>query len=363
MEVAFKLAETSRSMTNSNQKVGMGGVGYQATGDVTVNNGMSPTQMGEIMIALSQQLSSFLLQAKATQEARFEEFRDSIIKEFSKPESTANAEAFSDPDFQYVIRDAHETFARNGSRELKSDLVKLISERSKKSTGSRIATILNSCIEMSGKLSNEEYAALSMIFLITGVVVSIPHPSFIYNHYNKLTSPLISSLPQDRSSLSYLSSLGCVTINSVMTRSLESSLTETYKHALSEGFSSDDLSKCLEDTNEISYLKDILYTIDNSNKYYFSCGSDGDFAIRLSQTDLSEKTKQALIQLRQAKSASEAEVMKNFREGVSDFSLIEKFWNSSGATQCDLTLIGKAMAHSTLAGRANLSAPLEIWVK
>ncbi|MFX5858472.1 LPO_1073/Vpar_1526 family protein, partial [Acinetobacter baumannii] len=93
----------------------------------------------EIMIALASQLSTYLNAAEQTAERRYKELREDIIKEFARSDSSARAEAFSDPDYQFVLRDAHETYARSGQAELRDELVRLLIERSKQPSGSRSA--------------------------------------------------------------------------------------------------------------------------------------------------------------------------------------------------------------------------------
>jgi hypothetical protein len=84
---------------------------------------MNADQMSEIMVALAGQLSTYLMKAEETAQARYKELREEIISEFAKQDSKGQAEAFSDPDYQFVLKEAHESFARSGDGSLREELV------------------------------------------------------------------------------------------------------------------------------------------------------------------------------------------------------------------------------------------------
>lgn len=346
-------------MTDQEQKVGRGATGYQASRDVVVHHGMSPEQMANIMVALSAQLGQFIAEAREAQEQRFEEFRNSLLEEFAKPENESGRSAFAEPDFQYVVRDAHETFARSGDSDLKDRLVKLVAERSTKDSNSRVAKILNSAIEIAGRLSDEDYAALIAIFLATSVVVTIPNKEYILNQYSERLSRIVDDLPKSTSSVEYLATLGCVNLNYVMTQSLGTILSNKYGHALGPGFSDQEF---IEKVGErmVPPLQPTLFR-RSEGLLSFRAGSDEDIRGELESKIPDAQLINDLMSLR-AKTIPENQVLEVFKAGVSRFGDLEKFWVSSAADKTHLTLIGKALAHSALTSKGALNAPIEIWV-
>lgn len=346
-------------MTDQEQNVGRGATGYQASRDVVVHQGMSSEQMAEIMVALSRQLGQFIADAREAQEQRFKEFRDSLLEEFAKPENENGRSAFAEPDFQYVVRDAHETFARSGDADLKDRLVKLVAERSTKTSDSRVAKILNSAIEIAGRLSDEDYASLIAMFLATSAVVMIPNQQYILNQYSERLNRIVDDLPTSSSSMEYLATLGCVNINYVITQTLGQILTNKYGHALGPGFSDKEFIEKVGD-RKIPPLPSTLFR-KAEGVLCFRAGSEGDIRLELEKTISDGQLVNDLMSLR-AKTIPEQQVLEVFRTGVSRFGDLEKFWTSAGADKSHLTLIGKALAHSALTSKGALSAPIEIWV-
>lgn len=171
--------------------------------------------MSEIMIALASQLSTYLNAAEQTAERRYKELREDIIKEFARSDSSARAEAFSDPDYQFVLRDAHETYARSGQAELRDELVRLLIERSKQPSGSRSALILNDAIRVSKSLTYEELSILAVVFMIKYVTVTAFNLDAVASRYEFMLAPFVDNLTEEVFSFEYLESLGCMTIERV----------------------------------------------------------------------------------------------------------------------------------------------------
>src|SRR4051812_325115 len=110
-------------MTKQDQKVETGGQAIQAARDViiTKNAVMRPEQMMEIMAAMAKQLAAFSEEANRTMDERLRSFREEVLKRFAN-QNTSNSEAFKDPDFQFVLQDAQEAYARSGDEAVRDTL-------------------------------------------------------------------------------------------------------------------------------------------------------------------------------------------------------------------------------------------------
>lgn len=171
--------------------------------------------MSEIMIALAGQLSTYLLKAEETAQARYRELREEILKEFARPNGKGKPEVFADPDFQFVIKDAHESFARSGEKPLREELVRLLIERSTYKSGSRTALILNAAIRASGSLTLEDISVLAVLFMMKAVTFTANSIDTIAPKYEFMLSPFVGSLSSEVHAFEYLESLGCITIERV----------------------------------------------------------------------------------------------------------------------------------------------------
>src|SRR5688572_5787969 len=123
-------------MTKQDQKVGNGAMAIQSAGNTTVNHGLTPKDMHDLMKALSAQFPAVLAAAKQLVDSRFEDFEKRVLERFSRD---ANPAAFADPDFVYSLRTSQHSYARCGDEKVRDNLIDLIAQRSKADTHSRLA--------------------------------------------------------------------------------------------------------------------------------------------------------------------------------------------------------------------------------
>ncbi len=339
------------------------GDAYQAGRDIIVHAGLTTDQMSEILVGLAKQLSTFIAEAKSEQERRFADLREGILKEFADPASNANSEAFKDPDFQYVVREAHDVYARNGSQNLKDELIRLVSERSTRKPESRVAKVLNNAIQISGQLSSQEYSILVIMFVLQKVAIKDSLADLIISTLRMLIEPFMSDFPEDSSSLEYLETIGCVNINQISTMELSNIIAEKYTHPLSSGFKLGQIVEACGADAPVNVIMPFLYQDENTPpNFWFSRGTASDLRNDLVKAGLSELVINRLIELHAGTRAPIDDVLSRLRTGIPSFARLEKFYASSGAVQGSVTMTGRAIAHSALVGRAGISAPLEIWV-
>jgi hypothetical protein len=359
-------------VSKQQQEVSEGGQALQAGGDIVVHNGMTADQMSEIIVSLTKQISALTAEAQIEQERRFGELKDALLLEFAKSDTKANTEALSDPDFQYVVRDAHEAFARRGEADLKIELVNLISERSVYEASTRVAQTLNLAIELAGKLSREEYAALVAIFVVKEVVVSGGDPNIIIDKTDFLLKPFISFLPENGNSIEYLESIGCIKINNLISNPLSTIMHRKYAHAFGPGFDLEQLKSACE--NEANFGKVRQIIIENPNKFSvfysfkdqtifkFTHGTEPDLRLHLDRMHVDVECQNKLIELLNSTMATENQVIDEFRSKSSSIQALEKFWGISQTQQATATMVGKALAHSATVSKGCMNAPLNIWV-
>ena len=237
MALAFKrdaMRTLAQRMTRQDQSVEEGGEAYQAGRDLTVNHGMNADDMAALMVAMAKQLSAFTAEANAKLDQRFHEFRDEVLKQFSN-ETSANKEAFNDPDFQFTVKSAQEAYARKGDGDLKVELVRLLAERSKQQSGSRVANILNEAIKVAGSLTKQEMSVLAILFVMVHVGTPSQNANQTRAFHESMLAPFLNDMPNDRNSFEYLESLRCITINAIVTRTSETIAAEKFRSQFTNG--------------------------------------------------------------------------------------------------------------------------------
>ena len=151
-------------MTGQDQRVSDGGQA-QAGPDGAIYGDMSPDQMTKIMVSMAKQLSIFHADAMKIVDERLASFREEVIKTFVQP-GRADPNAFRDPDFQYVLNEAQEAYARSGDEALRNTLMNLIARRSLEPKRNRIAVTLNDAVTKAPALTVNEFAELSLVYLV-----------------------------------------------------------------------------------------------------------------------------------------------------------------------------------------------------
>lgn len=347
-------------MTRQDQSV-EGGTAYQARGNITVTHGMDAEQIGAMMAGMAKHLQVYFAEAEAKLDDRLKEFREAILKEFSKPENGESTRAFSDPDFQFVLNGAQKTYARSGDASLKDDLVKLLVQRSGLDSRERVAKILNRCIEISGSLSREEYAVLAVAFFINNVRI-YGSDNQTLEKFSSYTSPFISDLPYHDNVFEYLESMQCINLERGSKGDLSMSVARTYASNFRESFSESELA-ALQAENLLYQPYNLFEATGNPSKSIRFLAQDRDsLAKSLEEYELSKDFRLQILNLYDAKVPSGKVISEIFDNALTDWRKLKLVWNNSLISNLTLTALGKAIGHSALSSRTDFDAPLKIWV-
>lgn len=321
------------------------------------------------MVALSKQLQSYFAEAEEKAVARFEELREAILLEFSKPERDAKAEAFADPDYQFVLRDAHQTYARSGEQTLKEELVRLLARRSAEPTGSRTALVLNKAIAMAGSLTKHEYAALCALFFFKYCSFTHTESKQLFKDFQSILQTFIHDLPEDHYSYSYLESLALVSINRVIGVDFAELSKRLYGHALQDGFMLHDLEDAVGETNLHPKLGRLIISTFNPSdavhglRFKFSEINSDLLREKLIKSNFSPDVATKIVAYHEGILPNVMKVKEKALVEVPELCKIELLWEKTLLQKSELTALGLVMAHSALQSRSKFNAPLSIWFR
>ena len=316
------------------------------------------------MVGIASQLNQYFAEAEKEAVSRSNDLRQSILEEFSRGEGTANSEAFTEPDYQYVLKSAHEAFARSGEESLKGELVRLLAQRSAKPSGSRVALILNEAISVAGRLTPEEYAVITILFLVNHVKVGGSTKHEMARLYSIFLSPFVANLPASRTSYEYLESMRCVSINTITSRNLPSQLCQNYWKLFSMGFNEAALEAALGSGAEL--VRPFLVKSQNhyGGNLQFDANDEAELRTKIAVTGLSEEHINEAVSLHLRSIPSHEKILEEFKDLVPLMVEVEGVWSTTPLRQCSLTALGQALAHSSLVSAApHFNAPLDIWLQ
>lgn len=348
-------------MSRQDQSVSEGGQAIQALGNVNINQGLSAEQMITIMEGVERQVQRGIGQAEQLVQARLDEFKQSVLEEFAKPDSTGDAEAFADPDFQHALHEAQKGFVRSGELGLKDELVKLLAQRSTEPGRTRTALILNEAIQTIGSLTSQEISALSISFVFCHLqIVSAPGLAQLFAEYRRWLAEFSQDYPENNFSYEYLHSMRCMTVNSISHSDIWNILTHRYENVFTTGFMQSDLPTTLPPTAEEELFERIPAAPDGRMR--FKAQNRSDVVTAMTAVMLDPQLQSELLSLYDRTKLSVDDFKAQFLAGVPELAEVVRRWDSTVAKSSNLTGLGKAIAHSALASRTEFRAPLSIWV-
>lgn len=340
------------------QELGDGATGIQSAGD-TVINGLSPEQMKQIIETIASQIPTYAVIAREVVDARLIDFERRVMDKFESDQK-ANAGAFKDPDFQYLVRNAQHAYARSGEEDVGEMLADLIAERSKSQTRDRLALTLNQAVEVSSNLTINEFAALAFAYLIrrtnTGGLTNVP---MMANVLNQRIDPFIDDLTTHESSFAYLEAQRCATV-SLGSMEMRDILVGEYPAFFIKGASADQYTSISPETlarRELfipALLNPTLLQPNATSKTHWD-----DVSRKFGIPD--HDSEQAWI-VAQNTAMSREEIISSYRDKVPRIADAFEVWDSSQFKSLNLTTVGIAIGHA-YAKKSGFAADLRIWIQ
>ena len=338
----------------------------QASGDVNITQGMTATQMTEIMVGLAKQISIYQMDAEMKVVERLSNFREEILKEFSKSEG-ANSEAFRDPDFQFLLNRAQQAYVRSGDDIVGENLVQMISERSKEKSRTRLSLCLNQALETAAVLTENEFAQLLLFFCLRHTKnFTVTNKETFSQYFATYIAPFMGNVSTENMSYQYLLAQQCVTINHLSAVKIEEALLQSYGGVFSKGFTEDVIRKHLLENNFEKILIEglVIKCLNDPNKLQFNSVSVEDIKTRLELVGLNTQEVKALCEEFQGSFFKGDELVENLTSCYAEFSRLKSIWDNTPLKQMTLTALGIVIGHANLKRVVpSFKADLGVWVK
>lgn len=150
------------------QNVAENSSAIQAAGNVTVNNGLSVTEVKELcLLFLKDNFPALRDEAVREAEVNVREFAQELEEKIVQNAQFITLDKFKDPDVQAAINDAVQASARRGKKANTNVLVDLITERASVSASDFKDIVLSEAVLVVPKLTKEQISYLSFIHYMT----------------------------------------------------------------------------------------------------------------------------------------------------------------------------------------------------
>lgn len=341
-----------------------GSTAIQATGDVTVNGGLSPAQMVEILSALTAHVETLGDVARAQIEDRLKAFEAGVLERFAT-DGTTRSEAFREPDFLAATLDAQKAFARSGDEGLREVLTDLVAQRSKIAERSRLSLTLNDAIAKVGSIPDSDLSALSMIFTFQNVQNNgLMNIQQLAEFLSRVCLPLLDNISTSESAANYLAAHGCLIPPSgiaVQTDAL-GILSQRYGDIITKGVSEADLRDKFADYDHL-LQKGLIVDSPYGNGQKVFAVSGPQLETVLSQVGIYGEYSERYKEVSSGSQPSGDEFQRVMNAYLPRISEIMATYNKPTIKNSRLTSIGIALAHANLAKGPLRDVDLSIWIK
>jgi hypothetical protein len=350
-------------MSDQKQHVGTQSLAIQSGGNTTITQGLSPENMRQILEVLASQLSTYTAIAREFVDGRLADFEQRVIARFSDLEK-ANPEAFKDPDFQYVITRAQHAYARSGDEGVRDTLVDLIAARSQQTNRSRLSLTLNDAIEKAAVLTKNEFAELTLCFLMRYSLFSFSSLAAFGAQFSRFVSPLLPDISTSEASYQYIEAQSCGTIGlgeaklvQILRLNYAGIFSGGFERTYLVGFFTEDRIKQME-VNQlvIPCLKDpAKLQLNAPNRQWF----DGTEEVR----KLPKNEQDILWNVFDSSVWNGETLLQNVERVYPEIRVLNSLWDDTLLKNLSLTTIGIAIGHVNCARIAGSGSNLDTWIR
>lgn len=289
---------------------------------------------------------------------RVEEFTEKIIERL-KSESESLLNSMKDPDMQYALFTAQKAYARTGDTNLSEMLVEALIERSKEGDRTTYQLVLNECITVLEKITNEQLDILSLVFILmkTRRFLDIEKKEvveFIKSHITRFTDEISRS----NTNFQHLVYAGC---SSLTTGGyiLEQTLLNNYPGIFTKGFSLGEFHKITTNHNDQKLITPHLV---EEGKYQLIASSPEHLEYLFDRYQIDHSVRPSILALQNGLESNEYEVRPLLIKIVPEISNLFDLWDNTSLKDMNLTSVGICLAIINLKSKGFDGFDMSKWI-
>jgi len=347
-------------MKDQTQKGGDNSTNIQAGGSVTVHQGLTISEARQIALDVFRE-NYLALAGEAADVARkrAEEITEKFLKKLQEQHADGVTQA-KEPDFQHAIFTVQKEFARCGDTKLGDLLVDLLVDRTRHVSRSILQIVLNESLVVAPKLTEDQLAALSLIFLFRYTIQegALSHDSF-YDYLDRYVFPFSGLIHKKDACYQHLEYSGCGAVG-VGSRKLIEIFLKNYAGLFSNGF---DESQFQAKEISISLTHPIFVRCLNDNKkWQINAINEDDIKKISTEHQIGSGDVPKLLDLRKKSLMNSEQVKKLISNGRPYMENIFDVWNGSNMKRFTLTSVGIAIGHANVKKNLGEFTDLSIWI-
>ena len=342
------------------QSVASGGTAVQASGNVTIiNSGITTSEARAIALDVAKatfyELSGV---ARDIASERVEEITNRVIEKLEK-ENPSGLQKAQDPDFQYALLTVQKEFARTGDVDLGDLLVDLLVDRSKQDQRNILQIVLNESLAVAPKLTDEQLAALAVVFLFRYTINNQIGSHVQFGDYlDKHIVPFSAIIPKTTTSYQHLEFAGCGT--TLIGKTLEEIFCNNYPGLFLKGFDREEVAS-----------RGISVGVDS--KFFTSCLTNPDklqnnaltkrvIENQIATKELSPEDGGKLLALFDDFKLSPSQVKDKVIQIRPYMAEVFNIWSTTSMQSFTLTSVGMAIGHANIKRLVGEFTALDEWI-
>ena len=346
-------------MSDQTQRAGDNSTNIQA-GSIVVHQGTSVADVRQLALDVFR-ANFFELagDAKNIARQRAEEVTEAFLKQLQQQHADGLKQA-EDPDFQHALFTVQKEYARCGDKDLGDLLVDLLVDRTKHESRSILQIVLNESLSVAPKLTSDQVAALSMIFLFKYTIhQGIRNHEMLWALLDQHVAPFADLVSDKVSCYQHLEYSGCGTVG-LGTVDLPEVFKRQYGALFSKGFDSAQLGgKQLS----IPATHPIFMTCINDNTRRQVNGiNEKVIRSECERLGLSDDDRDKLVGLHNETLMSADDIKKRIIDWRPYMRRVFETWAGSSMCRFTLTSVGIAIGHANIKKNVGEFTDLAIWI-
>jgi hypothetical protein len=347
--------------TKQGQTVSGGSTALQVQGDVNVNQGMTPSQMAEVMLELMSVTRRFTDDAMQTVQERQSKFEEAVLKQMADKEKS-NTEAFRDPDFQYTLGRAQEAFIRSGDESVKETLADIIARRSKADTGTRLAYTLNDAVIRAANLTVEEFATLSVVYITRYATNrSIRNVAMFAEFVRSNCMPFVENMSGAQSSLWHIEAQGCGRVATGAV-DLRTAWVASYGGMLGKGITLEKAQNAVAPEYREFVAATLTSCVRDNALLQPNALSQSSYVELQAGKGIPIEGLNNIWKTFEGTIPSGQNLVAMLESDIPNFGEFYEKWESTPVKRLELNSVGIAVAHANATRVIGLTAPLSVWI-
>lgn len=344
---------------SQNQKTGDNSTNIQAE-KIDVRIGMTYSEVKEV--ALDVFKSNYLIlseEASKTALERSVEITEKFLNKLQEHNPIGISSA-QDPDFQYSLYNLQKEYARYGDEEMGDLLVDLLVDRTKQPDRSILQIVLNESINVAPKLTLEQLATISIVFLVRYTINNgINNFNSLFEYFDSKLKPFSLNLIENAACFQHIEYCGCGSVGIGEVQILDI-IKRNYKGLFSKGFTVEDVEKIGFDFSLIS--KCFTKCLHESTLLQIDAINETVFAEKAKTFNLSDDDVKKLIALEDSKLMNSEEIITFLVNNRPYLQKVFDIWKKSLIKNLTLTSVGIAIGHANIKRTIGEFTNLSIWI-